>query len=85
VLHFKDQVRYAILAQLNRLLVFTQPDLISVFELKECGLPPDVINDYAKFLSGRYLSPNGVLMELKSGELVELGRSLRQRAPELFN
>ena len=79
-----SEVRYAILAQQNRLITLSQPDLISVWELKECELPLDVIADYAKFLSGRYLSANGVLMELKSNELAELGSSLRQRAPQLF-
>jgi WD40 repeat protein len=80
-----SEVRYAILAQQNRLITLSQPDLISVWELKECELPLDVITDYAKFLSGRYLNVNGVLMELKSTELAELGRSLRHRAPKLFD
>jgi hypothetical protein len=43
-----------------------------------------VLSDYAKFLSGRHLSANGVLMELPAREMAELGRSLRQRAPQFF-
>lgn len=83
-LKFTVEVCYAILAQQNRLITLNQSDLISVWELKECVLPPDIITDYAKYLSGRYLSANGVLMELKPNELADLGSSLRQRTPQLF-
>lgn len=84
IIKHTGEVRYAILAQQNRLITLSQPDLISTWELKECELPSDVLADYAKFLSGRYLSVNGVLIEVKPNELAELGRSLRQRAPQLF-
>jgi hypothetical protein len=47
-------------------------------------LPAATIADYAKLLSGKKLSAGGVLLPLKADELVELVRSLRARAPELF-
>lgn len=68
----------------NRLITASAPNLIRAWDLRPTHLPAEVIADYAKLLSGRQLSPGGVLLGLKAEELTALSRSLRVRAPELF-
>jgi len=84
VLRHAGDVRYTILGQQNRLITLSQPDLMSAWELKGCDLAPDILTDFAKLRSGRYLNTGGVLLALMPAELAELSRSLRERAPPLF-
>ncbi len=60
------------------------PDQLRAWDLKETSLAPDALADYAMLLSGRRLSPNGAMLILKPEELAGLNRSLRTRAPQLF-
>lgn len=77
-------VRYAILGQDNRLITFSLPDVMRVWELDESRLPLEALADYAKLVSGRRLNANGIFLALPGDELAVLERSLRQRAPQLF-
>jgi hypothetical protein len=54
------------------------------WDLQPTSLPAEAIADYAKFASGRHLNAGGVLLPISAKELVELGQSLRARAPQLF-
>jgi WD40 repeat protein len=78
---------YVLLAHLvanNRLMTLSQPNLMRAWDLLETKLAAEVIADYGKLVAGRRLSPAGVLVPLKPDELVTLHRSLRTRAPALF-
>ncbi len=77
-------VRYAILGQGSRLITFSLPDVMRFWELDETRLPLEVLTDYAMLVAGRRLSANGVFLALPGEELAVLERSLRQRAPQLF-
>jgi len=77
-------VRLATLRANDRLIVGVDPNLVLAWDLTETRLPTDVIADYAKLVSGRRLNAAGVMLPLKPDELAELCRSLRTRAPELF-
>jgi hypothetical protein len=68
----------------NRLVTLSFPNLMRAWDLTETRLSADVIADYAKLVSGRRLNTAGVMLPLKPTELAELSRSLRIRAPELF-
>ena len=68
----------------NRLITASDPNLLRAWDLKPTPLAPDIIADYAKFLSGRRLSAGGVLLPIPAKELAELAQSLRLRAPQLF-
>jgi WD40 repeat protein len=84
LLAHEGEVKMSFMTTGDRLITASEPDLLRAWDLQETQLAPDVLTDYAKFLSGRYLSAAGVILELKPNELAELGRSLRQRAPQLF-
>ena len=77
-------IRWVCITPGNRLITASDPNLLRAWDLKPTLLPVDVITDYAKLLSGRRLNAGGVLLPLKLAELVELNRSLRVRAPQLF-
>ena len=57
---------------------------LRAWDLIESSLPGDVLADYAKLAAGRRINTAGVLLPLTPDELGELYRSLRARAPELF-
>jgi WD40 repeat protein len=80
----ENYVRFASLLSNGRLLIATDPNLVQAWDFAETRLAPDVIADYAKLVSGRRLNAAGVLLPLKPEELAELSRSLRVRAPQLF-
>lgn len=83
-LKHSGEVAFAFMTRSNRLITASQPDLLRAWDLKETTLPPDVLADYAKLLSGRRLSTAGTMLALQPEELAELSRSLRTRAPQLF-
>ena len=80
----ENYVRFAALRTNNRLLIATDPNSIQTWDLAETRLPPEVIANYARLVSGRRLSASGTMLPLKPEELAELSRSLRARSPELF-
>ncbi len=84
LLTHSGDVAFAFLTQSKRLITATHPDQFRAWDLKESPLTPDVLADYAKLLSGRRLNAAGVVLTLKPLELAELNRSLRVRAPQLF-
>ncbi len=84
LLRHSGDVAFAFLSRSNRLITATHPDLLRAWDLKESPLSPGVLADCAKLLSGRRLSVAGTMLVLKPEELAELNRSLRQRAPQLF-
>ena len=78
---------YIFVAQLaanNRLVTLSSPNIMRAWDLKENKLPVGVLSDFAKLASGRTLNAAGTMLSLKPQELAELCRSLRQRAPQLF-
>lgn len=85
ILQHSGYVRLAQLVVNNRLVTLSLPDLMRAWELKDCPMPSEVIADYTKLLSGRRLNTAGVVLTLNPLELAELNRSLRVRAPQLFD
>jgi hypothetical protein len=77
-------IRFACVTADNRLITGSDPNLLRAWELKPTLLSLDAIADYAKLASGRRLSTSGVLLPVDRGKLEALHRSLRARAPELF-
>jgi hypothetical protein len=78
---------YILAAQLaanNRLVTLSQPNILRAWDLKENNLPVDVLSDFAKLASGRNLNASGMMLSLKPQAQADLCRSLRQRAPQLF-
>ena len=84
LLKHDHSVLLAQLAPNNRLITLSRPNVLRAWDLTETHLSVDVIADYAKLVSGRRLSANAVMLPLKHNDLTELSRSLRARAPELF-
>ncbi len=84
LLRHAGDVRWVCLTAESRLITASDPNLLRAWDLKPTTLPVDVIADYAKLLSGRRLSPGGALLPLRAQELADLARSLRLKAPELF-
>ncbi len=84
LLKHSGDVAFAFMTRSNRLITGTFPDLLRAWDLKETPLPSDVLADYAKLLSGRHLNAADMMLALQSEELAELNRSLRARAPQLF-
>jgi len=84
LLKHNGDVRLAHLVANNRLVTLSVPNVLRAWSLTETRLPIDVIADYAKLVAGRKLNAGGVLVPLKANELAELNRSLRGRAPQLF-
>ncbi|MHC1765689.1 MAG: WD40 repeat domain-containing protein [Verrucomicrobiia bacterium] len=84
VLRHEGYVRYAILGQQNRLITVSLPNRLRIWDLQETKLPPDVLTDYARLVSGRRITASGGTMELSAVETAALCRDLQKRAPELF-
>ena len=84
VLKHPGVLRFAFMTRGHRLITASDPDLLRAWDLKETALPPEVLADYAKLLSGCRLNVQGVQFPLRPEELAELDRSLRARAPQLF-
>ena len=84
LLKHNGYVRLAHLAANNRLLTLTMPDLLRAWDLTETRLPADVIRDYTRLISGRQFNAAGLIVPLKPADMVNLTRSLRARAPQLF-
>ncbi len=84
LLKHDHSVLLAQLAPNNRLITLSRPNVLRAWDLTETHLSVDVIADYAKLVSGRRLSANAVMLPLKHNDLAELSRSLRGRAPQLF-
>jgi len=76
-------VRLATIVQ-NRLIILSDPNVLQAWTLEETQLPIDVLQDYARLLSGRRINSKGFTFSLKPHELVELHQSLKRRAPDLF-
>jgi hypothetical protein len=77
-------LRLAHLVANNRLITISLPNKLRAWDLKESLLAPDVLADYAKLVSGRRLNAGGVMVPMTPTELAGLCRSLRARAPQLF-
>jgi WD40 repeat protein len=77
-------IRWVCITPSNRLISASDPNLLRAWDLKPTPLAPDIIADYAKFLSGRRLSAGGLLLPIPAKELAKLAQSLRIRAPQLF-
>lgn len=77
-------VRLAWVSPQQRLITLSDPDTVRAWDLKETSLAPSLLMDYAKLLSGRELSANGVMLPLKPVEMRERIDSLRKHAPQLF-
>jgi WD40 repeat protein len=84
ILHHAGKVTAALITAENRLVTVSSPDRLSVWDLKPSALPVEVIGDYARLLAGRRLDAGGVMLPIPAKELTELARSLRRRAPQLF-
>lgn len=84
ILQHEGYVRMAHLVTSNRLVTLSLPDRMRAWDLEPTELPADILSDYAKLVSGRQLNASGVRLPLKPQELAELCRSLRRRAPQLF-
>ena len=84
VLKHSSYVRLAHLVANNRLITLSLPNLMRAWDLTETRLPADVIADYAKLVSGRRFNAAGVTVPAKPSEQADLCRSLRARAPQLF-
>jgi WD40 repeat protein len=78
-------INFAFMTQNQRVITAILPDQLRALDLQETSLPPDVVVDYAKLLSGRQLNAAGVMLVLPAKDLAELNRSLRARAPQLFD
>lgn len=79
-----DHVPWAIMTGDRRVMMAIHPDQLRVTPLQESTLPPDVLVDFAQLAAGRQLSDTGALLVLPPARLAALARSLRQRAPDLF-
>jgi WD40 repeat protein len=77
-------IRWLCITPGSRLITASDPNLLRAWDLRPNLLAPDILTDYAKFLSGRRLNAGGVLLPIPAKELAELCRSLRARAPQLF-
>jgi WD40 repeat protein len=84
LLKHNSYVRLAHLVANNRLITLSLPNLMRAWDLTETRLPADVIADYAKLVSGRRFNAAGVTVPATPSELADLCRSLRARAPQLF-
>jgi WD40 repeat protein/serine/threonine protein kinase len=84
LLRHEAWVRAAIVTAEGRLVTVSDPAVFRAWDLVPTSLPVAIIPDFAKFLSGRQLTSGGVLSLIPAEELAELGRSLRARAPDLF-
>ncbi len=84
VLPHSGYVRLARLVANNRLITLSLPNLMRAWDLTETRLSADVIADYAKLVSGRRFNADGVMVPATPSELANLCRSLRARAPQLF-
>ena len=84
LLKHSGDIRFAFMTRSHRLITASDPDLLRAWDLKPTLLTAEVIADYARLLSGRRLNASGVLLPVKASELAELSRSLRARAPQLF-
>lgn len=84
ILHHDGYVRMARMAVNNRLVTLSLPDRLRAWDLAETKLPADVIADYARLVSGRRFNTAGVAVPINPSELADLNRSLRARAPQLF-
>ena len=84
ILPHDDYVWMARIVQGNRLVTLSLPDRLRAWDLTETKLPAEVIADYARLVSGRRFNTAGVAVPLNAFELAELSRSLRARAPQLF-
>lgn len=84
ILPHDGEILFAYMTRGNRVVTVSFPDLLRAWDLQETTLSPDVLRDYAKLLSGRYLNESGVVLSLKPDKLALIERSLRERAPHLF-
>jgi WD40 repeat protein len=84
VLPHVGYVRMARMIANQRLVTLSLPNQLRAWDFAETKLPADVIADYARLVSGRRFNSVGVAVPLDATELADLSRSLRQRAPELF-
>jgi WD40 repeat protein len=79
-----DYVAFAFMTRGNRVIAAIYGDQLRAWDLVETALPKEILVDYSRLLAGRYLDANGVMLTLPPQELAALCRSLRERAPQLF-
>jgi WD40 repeat protein len=84
LLKHSGDIRFAFMTRNQRLITASSPDRLRAWDLNQTPLPPEVLADYARLLSGRRFNAQGVLLPLKPTELAELSRSLHTHAPQLF-
>ena len=84
VLQHSGYVRLAQLVKNNRLITLSLPNLMRAWDLTETRLPAGVVADYARLVSGRRFNAAGVTVPASPSEQADLCRSLRARAPQLF-
>jgi WD40 repeat protein len=85
LLEHAGPVGFVFMTATQRLITASEPNLIRAWDLRQTDLSAGILSDYAVFLSGRRLDPNGLVLPLKPTELAELGGSLRARAPRLMS
>lgn len=85
MLRHTGYIYWAYVTPAHRLITGSAPNLIRAWDLKPTHLPTKAIADYARLLSARELSANGLLVGVPGGELMELEISLRARHPEMFS
>jgi WD40 repeat protein len=84
LLQHSGEVGFMFMTHSDRLITASQPDLLRAWDLKETALPPDVLADYAKLVSGRWLNAAGVLLPLEPDQLAGINRSLRTPRSQLL-
>ena len=84
VIKHSGYVRMAHLVANNRLITLSLPNLMRAWDLTETRLPAGVVADYARLVSGRRFNAAGVTVPASPSEQADLCRSLRARAPQLF-
>ena len=82
-------IRWAAVTRNNRLVTISGTDikvanLLQGWDLAPTHLPPDVLTDYAKLISGRAINASGVPLPIQAEEVAKFHHSLQTRAPQLF-
>lgn len=84
LLRHSGYIRWACITPGNRLITASDPDLLRAWDLKPVLLPADVLADCARVLAGNRLDASGGRWPVTAVEQEKLHRSLRSRAPQLF-
>jgi WD40 repeat protein len=84
LIRHREPLYYVSVSLQGRLITSTDNNIIRSWELSATKLPPQLILDHARVLSGRKLSAGGALIALGPSEYEELFRKVRKQAPALF-